>query len=177
MSSVNPHNTTQGHQSCVRPLPHRSVTGHNRAFDSSVVVSQADFEREQCHSRSSFIIVSAKKWNRTKRAGVCQCVPRQGRFTPFTSISCLPSSFPYSLFLLVLNERSHYHATIIIDNPQNTTVHIWGLPLEQSTRPTRETGSWQTDSFRLSHRAVALSFSVKHDVILSTWRSLVTTTL
>lgn len=31
----------------MRPLLYRSVTGHNRAFDLSVVVSQADFEREQ----------------------------------------------------------------------------------------------------------------------------------
>lgn len=82
-----------------------------------------------------------------------------------------------SLFFLVLNDLSHYHAIIFIDNPQNTTVHIWGLPLEQSTWPTWETGSWQTDSFCLCHRAVALSFSVKHDATLSTSSSLVTSTL
>lgn len=180
MSSVNPHNTTQGHQSCVRPLPHRSVTEHNRAFDSSVVVSQVDFEREQ---RVSHKI----KFHHHR----CQEVKlhKKGRGLPMCSKarSICPfhfyfrSSFLFfvflSLSLLVLNELSHYHAIIIIDNPQNTTVHIWGLPLEQSTRPTRETGSWQTDSFLVSHRAFALSFSVKHDVTLSTLRSLVTSTL
>lgn len=179
MSSVNPHNTTQGHQSCVRPLPHCSVTGHNRAFDSSVVVLQADFEREQrvSHKIKLHHCLCQEVKLHKKGRGLPMCYKARSIF-PFHCYFL--SSFLFfvflSLFLLVLNELSLYHAIIIIDNPQNTTVHIWGLPLERYTtnQRNRKLTNWQ---FPSQSRAAALSFSVKHDVTFSTQRSLVTSTL